>query len=528
MAIQVKDHNLGNGRRPQAFRILLVYPNIQQCALMPYSIGLFTALLKQEGFLLDLFDSTFYMNDLNQNYPFYQSALRDFDWNKRGVEFNSNDMIEDFRKKVEEFQPDLLAFSVVENTYPVGRALYRSLEKKVPALWGGVFATYAPEVIISDEVGDYICRGEGEEVIVELCHALCKGLPVENIQNLWVKRSGNLYKNPMRPPIDLNTLPVADYSLLSEQAIYRPMQGKIWRTIGIETQRGCPYTCTYCNSPSNNAIYKNEDSFRFYRKKTMEVVHKEITQLHKKHNIELIYFLVDTFLAVSTKEFDELADMYQDFRIPFWMNTRAETIDEHRAEGLERMNSLRVSIGIEHGNAEYREKMLSRKVSNERMLEAFRLLSGRSYITNGNSIIGMPDETRELVFDTIKFLRQIPEDIEQTGTFIFAPYRGTGLRKVAVRKGYLDPNIICDIQDPAASILDQPQLPRAAVLGLARTFALYTTMPESEWTEIEVAERDTEEGRQKYREYQNKYRQLNAAARLDEGIKMEGAEHLIN
>ena len=36
------------------------------------------------------------------------------------------------------------------------------------------------------------------------------------------------------------------------------------------------------------------------------------------------------------------------------MNTRAETITEHRAAGLEEMNMLRMNIGIEHGNYDYR------------------------------------------------------------------------------------------------------------------------------------------------------------------------------
>ena len=57
---------------------------------------------------------------------------------------------------------------------------------------------------------------------------------------------------------------------------------------------------------------------------------------------------------MSNKEFDEFKEMYMDYRIPFWMNTRAETITEHRAAGLEEMNMLRTSIGLEHGNMEKR------------------------------------------------------------------------------------------------------------------------------------------------------------------------------
>ena len=36
--------------------------------------------------------------------------------------------------------------------------------------------------------------------------------------------------------------------------------------------------------------------------------------------------VVDTFLAMSHKEWDEFKELYMDYKIPFWMNTRAETI----------------------------------------------------------------------------------------------------------------------------------------------------------------------------------------------------------
>ena len=47
-------------RKPKDFRILMLYPNLHMSALMPQSIGIFTSLLKREGFKLDLFDCTYY------------------------------------------------------------------------------------------------------------------------------------------------------------------------------------------------------------------------------------------------------------------------------------------------------------------------------------------------------------------------------------------------------------------------------------------------------------------------------------
>ena len=49
-------------RNPKDFRILIFYPNLHMSALMPQSVGIFTALLKREGYVLDLFDCTYYQD----------------------------------------------------------------------------------------------------------------------------------------------------------------------------------------------------------------------------------------------------------------------------------------------------------------------------------------------------------------------------------------------------------------------------------------------------------------------------------
>lgn len=503
---------IGNARHPSEFRVLFLYPNIEMRALMPTGIGLLSAMLKREGFVVDLFDCTFYQDPLGKNSPFYQAALRPVNWEAKGIRFHDTDILADFRKKVEDFKPDLIAVSVVETTYHIGLWLIQSLPTRVPCVFGGVFATYASEKILQEERVDYVCRGEGEEALLDLCLRLCRGLEVQDTPNFWIKQDGQIHRNPMRQALDLNNLPYPDFDLFDPQSIYRPMTGRLWRTIGMETQRGCPYTCAYCNSPSNNKVYNSDKSGRFYRKKGIDRVRAELEFLTKKHRPELIYFVVDTFLAMGEAEFVELANMYLDFKIPFWMNTRCETVTEERAEWLERMNCLRMSMGIEHGNAEYREKVLYRKVSNERMLDAFRMVAGRSYAATGNNIIGMPLETRELVFDTIEFNRQLPKEIECSGAFIFTPYHGTPLRDVAIREGYLDANSICSLNNPNGSILDMPRLPRDSIVGLARTFSFYVRMAESDLPQIRIAEQLDEAGDWQYKLLQERFQRENYGA----------------
>ena len=213
---------------------------------------------------------------------------------------------------------------------------------------------------------------------------------------------------------------------------------------------------------------------------------------------------------MSHKEFDEFKEMYSDYKIPFWMNTRAETINEHRANGLEEMNMLRCDIGIEHGNADYRKNYLRRNVSDDVQIKAFEMLADKTYTATANCIIGMPDETRELVFDTINFCRKLPKSMPAAGAFIFAPYHGTPLRELAIKKGYLKKDQITSISNTSYSLLDYPEISSQEIQGLARTFSYYVKFPEGRWGDIKIAEEFTPEGNAMHeklgKEFDDKYR----------------------
>tara|TARA_E500000178_G_scaffold349082_1_gene405353 strand:- start:72 stop:1658 length:1587 start_codon:yes stop_codon:yes gene_type:complete len=515
-------------RSPKDFRVLMFYPNLHMSALMPQSIGIFTALLKREGYVLDLFDCTYYEDidtlTIGKNTNEEKVANRivakydNKEWIEKGVK-PKNDIVGNFKKKIEEFKPDLIIVSVLESTYYLALELLRSIpenKRNYKTLFGGVFATYASDKVIKNDLVDYVCRGEGEGAIVEMCSRLINNGRIDDIKNFTIKHEGKVFKNSMRPPINIDDVPIPDWDLFEKGSLYRPMQGKIWRAVGLETQRGCPYTCTFCNSPSNNVEYKAETGSRFHRKKSIKRLEKELDFLVKKYDPNLIYFVVDTFLAMSNKEFDELKELYSNYKIPFWMNTRAETITEHRAAGLEEMNMLRMNIGIEHGNYDYRRNYLKRNVKNDVQIKAFEIASQHKYTSCANSIIGMPDETRELIFDTIKFVRKLPDNIDATGAFIFAPYHGTPLRTLAIEKGYLNDDEICSLSNTSESMLRMPTISKKEISGIAKVFSFYIKFPENRWGDIRIAEKDDKEGNKMFeklgKEFDEKYRNYKASS----------------
>ena len=80
-------------------------------------------------------------------------------------------------------------------------------------------------------------------------------------------------------------------------------------------------------------LYKGLGS-NFYRKKKMELVYKELKHFKETHKVEYNYFWADTFLGMSNKEFDEFIEMYQDINLPFWMQTRPETVTDYNMSKL--------------------------------------------------------------------------------------------------------------------------------------------------------------------------------------------------
>ena len=509
-------------RKPEDFRILLFYPNLHMSALMPQSMGIFTTLLQDEGYKVDLFDCTYYQDiddiNLGKNTTVEKIDNKqvrkhdDGEWEKKGAKKKIG-IKEDFLKKINEFKPDLILCSVLESTYYLALQLLEAVPKKdatFKTLFGGVFATYAPEVCISSKVIDYVCKGEGEEAIKEFCEKLVTGDRIDNIKNFNVKGNGTIYRNGLRAGVDINTIPIPNWDLFEKGSIYRPMQGKIYRAVGLETQRGCPYTCTFCNSPSNNVIYKAETNKIFHRKKSIKRMKVELDYLVKKYDPELIYMVVDTFLAMSERDFDEFKEMYMDYKIPFWMNTRAETINAHRAKGLEEMNMLRTSIGVEHGNTDYRKNYLKRNVSDDVQIKAFEILADHKYVSCANAIIGMPDENRDLIFDTINFMRKLPDKVDATGAFIWAPYHGTPLRELAIEKGYIDKDVIASISNTAYSMLNMPSISKDEITGLAKTFSYYVKFPKERWGDIRIAEQSNDAGLEMHKklgkEFDQKYR----------------------
>ncbi len=490
-------------------KVLLLYPNGELMNPPPVSIGIFTALLKQNGFEIDLFDSTLYPGSDSKGSDEAKEEnlqVRPFDYGSRGVKLKESIMEVDLIKEVENFRPDLIAISVLECTYSITLSMLRAIENfNIPVIAGGEFPTFAPEILFSNKNVHMICIGEGEEALIELCRRISEGKDYSDVGNLWLIKDGQIIRNGLRKPIDINRLPIPDYSLFDLERFFRPMAGKVYKNIPIETNRGCPYSCSFCNSPSTFRLYR-ENKFNFFRRKSLSKIREELHYLIKKWDAEYIYFTSDNFLVDSDNEFDTFIKIYKEIKLPFWIQSRPETITQYRATKLKEVGCHRISLGLEHGNDEFRKKVLKKKFDNKTIIKASKILADAGIPLTVNNIIGFPDETRELVFDTIELNRKLIFDTTNCATF--APFHGAPLQKLCVEKGYISEDLIfgsINVDVP----LDMPQLSKDEIRGLRRTFAMYARMPKRYWPKIKKAEKCDGEGNRKFAElktiYQDKY-----------------------
>ena len=155
-------------------------------------------------------------------------------------------------------QPDVIGLSFLSTTtYPTTKSLARLLKSAaphIPIIAGGVFATMNQDRILKDCPDiDCIGAGEGEELLPDYLNHLADPGSVAGL--VW-RRGDAVVTNARRPLIrDLDAFPYPDRTSLPIDFIESlpldvPAVVSLDKFCTIQTSRGCPYACTYCDIPS--------------------------------------------------------------------------------------------------------------------------------------------------------------------------------------------------------------------------------------------------------------------------------------
>ena len=440
-------------------KILFLYPNQHMRVTPPGGIAIISACLKRSGFTnIHLFDSTWFPYADETDAMSGEQVDRDKERAKRGM-FKEYKWSEDFqvenvnmydawRDMMLEVQPDVVISSIVEDTYGIWKKMIKLVDdQEFISIVGGVFPTSVPKLFEPD--CDYIACGEGDETIPEMMEKIRKGESCKNV--------ANVYPNAFRPAVDVNELPYTDHAIFPDKALYRPFMGSIRKIATIETQRGCPYGCKFCNSPEKNFIYNRERAGKFFRRRSIEHIEGELMDLKEKHNIDLIWNITDTLLTMAPEEFDEFCDMQERVGLEYFAQTRPETLTEYQAKRLVDSGCVKLNMGVEHGSDEFRRKHIGRVYDNELAINAFKICREVGLDTTCNFIMGYPYETMDYCWESVEMAKRIESD--NINAFIFTPYHGTPLRQTCVDAGFISDDLIVSMNfgtEDTSSYLDMP------------------------------------------------------------------------
>jgi len=383
-----------------------------------------------------------------------------------------DDLEKNLVQKALEINPDIIAFSITTGEYAwmdeIGKQIRQRFKKLL--ICGGAHPTFYPD-IINEEYLDVICVGEGEGAIIDLVKALAKGEEIININNLYVKKDGKIYKNNVRPLVeDLDSNPFPDRKIYDKYAFHRDVRHGVTGKDIIETNRGCPYHCTFCFNKQYHEIYKGKG--KFLRRRSVANVIEELEQMKsilKKR--KFILFNDDIFTLPPKTWVNQFLDEYREkINYPFLIQTRADLIDGKLIKKLKDANCFSIKMSIESGNEYVRNTILKKNLTNKQIINAANLIKKHGILLQAFNIIGNPGETLEMALETFEFAKRINPAFATCA--LLKPYPGTEIYNYAVENGYLRKKV--DFDEWSYSIYTGSQLKmknRKEIMNLQRLFS---------------------------------------------------------
>lgn len=339
----------------------------------------------------------------------------------------------EYLRDIIDYDPDLIGFSTMTGPHKWVLCIAQEIKQNInkPILLGGPHPTFFPEIIHEPQV-DMICLGEGEFTVLEIAEKIDRGEDLCSIKNLWIKKNDQVIKNDPRPLIeDLDELPFPDRALYDNCKILRAVPA-----MKFLTGRGCPYRCTFCFNHMFNELYRGLG--RIVRKRSANNLINEIKEVAKYYRLKLIRFPDDTFTSNRRWLLEFLEKYKQEIDMPYTGLIHANELNEEVARMLKTSGCLNIYFGVETGNEKLRNQILNKNLSNKQIIEAANLLRKYKLKFGTYNMFGLPHETLDLAFETIKLNRYIKPNY--TINNIFQPYPKTEITDYALEHGFLDPN----------------------------------------------------------------------------------------
>lgn len=339
-------------------------------------------------------------------------------------------------RKVILTKPDLVAFSCVTDNYQYQLKCARevkSLNPKIPTIFGGIHITAAPNSVLQEDAVDVIAIGEAECSFIDFLSKCLrvpkKGLLLPNkaVEGIVFKKDGKFVGQFKEGPlVDLDILPYP------YKEPFFPSSQIAAGEYKIITSRGCPYSCTYC---FNSVIHKMRGkSFRI-RQRSIDNVLGELLWAKEKFKIKKVFFIDDSF-TTDNHWIVEFCRRYQkEINLPFACIANPDYLNEKVVYFLKSAGCQYMQIGIQSLNRRIAREIINRAATREKITQGICLLKKAGIMTQVDHMLGIPTDTIKNQEEAILYYNQIRPDL--ISVFWLTYYPGAVIVKIALQKGIL-------------------------------------------------------------------------------------------
>lgn len=318
------------------------------------------------------------------------------------------------------------------------------------SICGGLHVSTMPALALEQSDFDVIVKGEGELSFVDILNFIDGKKSLSDVEGIAYRSNGSkITENKDRELMpDLNILPFPARDLLP-MANYRA-KDELQDTFhtSVQTTRGCPFECTFCNSP---IMWR-----RKLRGRDPKKLFQEICQLRSNYGFKIVQLADDgfTFKRQDVVDFCEIM-ISEKPDVKWACVSRPECVDLELLKKMKQAGCIRISIGVESANPEIL-KRAKKNYQIPKIREAVNLAKEAGLMVHCYMMIGLPGENIRTFWQSVCFMRNLKPT--RVGWAVVVPYPGTELFNKKLVKitepdylkwgGYLRPVIRVGILSP--------------------------------------------------------------------------------